>query len=100
MDGLIFDLDFKFFVGMYWVLIVYGMMVVEYVKMVNGEGWFKGGIKCELEVVFCLNYIYFIFYELLVKFSLNLFNNCFIYFYLLFCFFEGMVVSVGWGMNI
>jgi uncharacterized protein YbbC (DUF1343 family) len=99
VDGPILDPDFKSFVGMHRVPIVHGMTVAEYAKMVNGEGWLKGGIKCELEVVPCLNYTHSTPYELPVKPSPNLPNNRSIYLYPSLCFFEGTVVSVGRGTN-
>ncbi len=99
VDGPILDPDFKSFVGMHRVPIVHGMTVGEYAKMVNGEGWLKGGIKCELEVVPCLNYTHSTPYELPVKPSPNLPNNRSIYLYPSLCFFEGTVVSVGRGTN-
>lgn len=97
VDGPILDPDFKSFVGMHRVPIVHGMTVGEYAKMVNGEGWLKGGVKCELEVVPCLNYTHSTPYELPVKPSPNLPNNRSIYLYPSLCFFEGTVVSVGRG---
>jgi uncharacterized protein YbbC (DUF1343 family) len=99
VDGPILDPDFKSFVGMHRVPIVHGLTVAEYAKMVNGEGWLKGGIKCELEVVPCLNYTHSTPYELPVKPSPNLPNNRSIYLYPSLCFFEGTVVSVGRGTN-
>jgi uncharacterized protein YbbC (DUF1343 family) len=99
VDGPILDPDFKSFVGMHQVPIVHGMTVGEYAKMVNGEGWLKGGIRCELEVVPCLNYTHSMPYELPVKPSPNLPNNRSIYLYPSLCFFEGTVVSVGRGTN-
>lgn len=99
VDGPVLDPDYKSFVGMHRVPIVHGMTVGEYAKMVNGEGWLKSGIQCELEVVPCLNYNHRMPYELPVKPSPNLPNNRSIYLYPSLCFFEGTVVSVGRGTD-
>lgn len=99
VDGPILDPEFKSFVGMHRVPVVHGMTVGEYAKMVNGEGWLKGGVKCDLEVVACQNYTHATPYELPVKPSPNLPNNRSIYLYPSLCFFEGTVVSVGRGTN-
>lgn len=99
VDGPILDPEFKSFVGMHRVPVVHGMTVGEYAKMVNGEGWLKGGVKCDLEVVTCQNYTHSTPYELPVKPSPNLPNNRSIYLYPSLCFFEGTVVSVGRGTN-
>jgi len=99
VDGPVLDPRFKSFVGMHRVPIVHGMTVGEYAKMVNGEGWLKEGIQCELEVVPCQNYTHATPYELPVKPSPNLPNNRSIYLYPSLCFFEGTVVSVGRGTN-
>lgn len=36
--------------------LVYGMTLGEVARMINGEGWLTGGVKCPLTVVPCLNY--------------------------------------------
>lgn len=99
-DGLVFDLQYQFFVGMYFVFVVYGMMVVEYVCMINGEGWLEGGKEVCLMVNCCVNYDCNELYILFVKLFLNLLNMWLIYFYFSFCFFEGIVFSVGRGIDI
>ena len=55
-DGNILDTAYRSFVGMDPVPVVHGMTVGEYAQMVNGEGWLKGGIKCDLKVIKCKNY--------------------------------------------
>ena len=47
-DGNILDTAYSSFVGMDPVPVVHGMTVGEYARMINGEGWLKGGIKCDL----------------------------------------------------
>jgi uncharacterized protein YbbC (DUF1343 family) len=65
--------------------------------MVNGEGWLKGGIKCDLTVIKCDNYDHNTYYELPVKPSPNLPNQNSVYLYPSLCFFEGTVISCGRG---
>ncbi len=36
--------------------LLYGMTLGELARMINGEGWLAGGVKCPLTVVPCLNY--------------------------------------------
>ena len=43
VDGPVLDPRHSSFIGMHPVPIVHGMSVCEYAKMVNGEGWLKGG---------------------------------------------------------
>ena len=75
------------------------MTIAEYAKMVNGEGWLKGGVSCKLTTVACENYKHESIYELPIKPSPNLPNNRSIYLYPSLCFFEGTTVSVGRGTN-
>jgi len=97
VDGNILDTAFSSFVGMHPVPIVHGMTVGEYALMINGEGWLKGGIRCKLNVIKCLNYDHGTLYELPVKPSPNLPNQTSIYLYPSICFFEGTNISLGRG---
>lgn len=96
-DGNILDTAFRSFVGMNPIPIVHGMTVGEYAQMLNGEGWLKGGLTCDLEVVKCRNYTHKTMYELPVKPSPNLPNQNSVYLYPSTCFFEGTNLSVGRG---
>ncbi len=99
VDGPILDKAFSSFVGLHEIPVVHGMTVGEYAQMVNGEGWLKDGIKCDLTVVKCQNYDHNTVYELPVKPSPNLPNIQSIYLYPSLCFFEGTIVSIGRGTN-
>lgn len=99
VDGPVLEQSHRSFVGMHPVPVVHGMTVGEYALMVNGEGWLKGGIHCELRVISCLNYDHQTFYELPIKPSPNLPNIRSIYLYPSLCFFEGTALSVGRGTN-
>ena len=97
IDGPILKPENTSFVGMHPVPIVYGMTIGEYGKMVNGEGWLKNGVHCELTVVGVPGYDRNAIYELPVKPSPNLPNWESVYLYPSLCLFEGSIVSVGRG---
>ena len=96
-DGNVLDTANRSFVGMHPVPIVYGMTIGEYALMINGEGWLKNGIKCNLTVIKCKNYTHKSFYELPVRPSPNLPNQTSVYLYPSICFFEGTNISLGRG---
>jgi uncharacterized protein YbbC (DUF1343 family) len=96
-DGNILDTAYSSFVGLHPVPIVHGMTIGEYAGMVNGEGWLKGGLKCDLSVIKCNNYDHMTNYELPVKPSPNLPNQNSVYLYPSICFFEGTNLSLGRG---
>jgi len=98
-DGNILDTAYSSFVGMHPVPIVHGMTIGEYGRMVNGEGWLKGGIRCDLEVIPCQNYTHATYYTLPVKPSPNLPNQNSVYLYPSICFFEGTNLSLGRGTS-
>ncbi|MDG2332445.1 MAG: DUF1343 domain-containing protein [Flavobacteriales bacterium] len=100
VDGPILKMDNKSFVGMHPVPIVHGMTIGEYAKMINGEGWLKNNIQCDLKVVKCANYEHSDYYQLPVKPSPNLPNMSSIYLYPSLCLFEGTQVSVGRGTDL
>jgi uncharacterized protein YbbC (DUF1343 family) len=99
VDGPILEKESASFVGLHEVPIVHGMTVGEYAKMVNGEGWLKNGIKCNLTVVEMDNYNRNEVYELPIPPSPNLPNQKAIYLYPSLCFFEGTEVSEGRGTD-
>jgi uncharacterized protein YbbC (DUF1343 family) len=96
-DGNILDTAYSSFVGMYPVPVVHGMTVGEYARMVNGEGWLRNGVKCDLVVIECSNYTHQTLYELPVMPSPNLPNITSVYLYPALCFFEGTALSCGRG---
>lgn len=97
VDGPVLKSENASFVGMHQVPVVYGMTIGEYAKMVNGEGWLKNGITCDLTVIPIKKYNRKAIYELPVKPSPNLPNWESVYLYPTLCFFEGSIVSVGRG---
>lgn len=96
-DGPVLRPEFSSFVGMHPVPAVYGLTIGEYAQMINGEGWLKGKVTCELEVYPCENYTAATLYELPVPPSPNLPDMAAVYLYPSLCFFEGTAVSVGRG---
>ena len=97
VDGPVLKAENSSFVGMHQVPVIYGMTIGEYAKMVNGEGWLKNGIRCDLTVIPINNYNRNAIYELPVRPSPNLPNWESVYLYPTLCFFEGTIVSIGRG---
>jgi uncharacterized protein YbbC (DUF1343 family) len=99
IDGPVLNLNYKSFVGMHPVPVVHGMTVGEYAKMINGEGWLKKGIQCELIIIPISDYHHNKTYNLPIKPSPNLPNSKAVNLYSSLCFFEGTNVSSGRGTN-
>lgn len=99
VDGPVLEPQYKSFVGMHPVPVVYGMTIGEYARMINGEKWLANGVQCDLEVVTLEGYTHETRYELPVAPSPNLQNKKAILFYPSLCFFEGTNVSVGRGTD-
>ncbi len=97
-DPLLED-EFRSFVGLHPIPIVYGMTPGELAGMINGEGWLKDGEKCNLQVIPCSGYDHNTRYQLPVNPSPNL--NCMqaIYLYPSICLFEGTIMSLGRGTS-
>ncbi len=114
VDGPVLKKDFKSFVGMQPIPIVYGMTIGEYANMLIGEQWLgnkamdaykktinqsKGG-EFSVKVIPCKNYTHASKYILPVNPSPNLKDMRSVYWYPSTCFFEGTVVSEGRGTNL
>ncbi|MDM1072812.1 DUF1343 domain-containing protein [Empedobacter brevis] len=99
VDGPVMKNEFKSFVGMHNVPIVYGMTIGEYAQMINGEGWLLNGIKADLEVIPLVYYTHQSRYNLPVKPSPNLPNAHAINLYPSTCLFEGTNVNEGRGTD-
>lgn len=97
VDGPIVENNFKSFVGMHPVPIVYGMTIGEYAKMINGEKWLHNGIHCNLTVIPLKNYTHNSTYSLPLRPSPNLPNDKSINLYPSLCLFEGTTISCGRG---
>jgi uncharacterized protein YbbC (DUF1343 family) len=97
VDGPILEAENKSFVGMHPIPIAHGLTIGEMAKMINGEGWLEGGIKCDLEVIAMSNYTHHDSISLAVKPSPNLPNDHSIAMYPSICLFEGTALSLGRG---
>jgi uncharacterized protein YbbC (DUF1343 family) len=120
VDGPILDTNYKSFVGMQPIPIVYGMTIGEYAKMLLGEkmlqwkyikkqdnhtslsemlGFEEERKNFKLTVINCKNYTHKSKYILPIKPSPNLPDMPSIYWYASTCFFEGTVLSEGRGTD-
>ena len=97
VDGPTLDLKYTSFVGVHPVPVVHGMTIGEYAQMINGEGWLKEGVKCELKVISIQNYTHSTIYQPPINPSPNLPNSKAINLYPSLCFFEGTNMSMGRG---
>lgn len=97
IDGPVREKEFKSFVGMHPVPVVYGMTIGEYGQMINGEGWLEEGLVCDLAVIPLASYTHQSIYELPILPSPNLPNSRAINLYPSLCFFEGTTLSCGRG---
>lgn len=120
IDGPALDVNYKSFVGMQPIPIVYGMTIGEYAKMLVGEKWldwtytrkiddktslgemlgFEDARKnFKLTVITCKNYTHKSKYILPIKPSPNLPSMASIYWYPSICMFEGTEISEGRGTD-
>lgn len=99
-DGPIMRDQWKSFIGLHNVPVVYGLTIGEYGKMVNGEKWLKNQIQAKYTLIPMLNYHKQQRYGVYDKPSPNLPNDKSINLYPSLCFFEGTQVSVGRGTDL
>ena len=117
VDGPVLDTNYKSFIGIQPVPVVYGMTIGEYAMMISGEGWlstdaankkfawYKKYAQNSVDTLFhflvikCLNYDHNSRYELPVKPSPNLPDMGSVYWYPSTCFFEGTNLSEGRGTD-
>ena len=99
VDGPVLEPQYKSFVGMHPVPIVYGMTRGEYARMINGEKWLANGVQCDLTVIKLEGYTHETRYALPVAPSPNLQTAEAVFLYPSLCLFEGTNVSVGRGTD-
>ena len=115
IDGPVLDMNYKSFVGMQPIPVVYGMTIGEYALMLTGENWLSKEANAihaynvttkptadtpfHIQVIKCSNYDHNTKYELPVMPSPNLKEMQSIYLYPSTCFFEGTVLSEGRGTD-
>ncbi len=99
IDGPILEDNYKSFVGMNPIPVVYGMTIGEMAWMINETNWLPNQGHCNLTVIPMMNYDRNATYSFKVAPSPNLPNNKAILLYPSLCFFEGTPVSVGRGTD-
>ncbi len=101
VDGPILNKEFKSFVGMHPVPVLYGMTIGEYALMINGEYWLADSLICDLKLIKFQEKINYLLTDSLLPFppSPNLKTNLAIKLYPTLCFFEGTSISVGRGTD-
>lgn len=99
IDGPMLESRYRSFVGMHPVPLVYGMTIGEYALMINGEGWLRKGLQCQLTVIPCSGYQHTMKFALDVAPSPNLRSMQAIYLYPSLVLFEGTAISVGRGSS-
>ncbi len=100
IDGPVLKNQWKSFVGMHQIPVVYGLTIGEYGKMLNGEKWLDKGIQTKYTLIPMQGYHKKQRYEISDKPSPNLPNDQSINLYPSLCFFEGTQVSVGRGTDL
>jgi len=99
IDGPVLKTEFKSFLGLHNVPLVYGMTCGEYAMMANKEGWLKDSIQCQLKVIKLKNYDRNSSYRLPVKPSPNIPNEVAVQAYPSLGLFEGTIMSLGRGTD-
>ncbi|MBT8280667.1 MAG: DUF1343 domain-containing protein [Muriicola sp.] len=99
IDGPTMETEYKSFLGMTSIPLVYGMTIGEYAKMINDEGWLEGGLTAELTVIPLENYTHQTAYSLPLKPSPNLPNDQAINLYPSLGLFEGTNINAGRGTD-
>jgi len=97
IDGPVLKDEFKSFLGMHHVPVVYGMTCGEYAQMANNEGWLNNKVNCNLTVITLKNYDRKASYKLPVNPSPNIPNAGAVLLYPSLGLFEGTLMSLGRG---
>lgn len=102
IDGPVLDTNFRSFVGMQPIPVVYGMTIGEYASMLCGEKWLTNQANEKytpekIKIIKCEKYTHSSLYQLPINPSPNLKSMASIYWYPSICFFEGTLISEGRG---
>jgi uncharacterized protein YbbC (DUF1343 family) len=97
VDGPTLEEEHRSFLGMHTVPLVHGMTIGEFAKMINGEGWLKGGITCDITVIPLAHYTHASSYSLPIRPSPNLPNDLAVKLYPSLGLFEGTNINAGRG---
>lgn len=93
------DDRYKSNVSFHKIAMIHGLTVGELAQMINGEGWLKGGKKCDLEVIKVKNWDHSTPYRLPVIPSPSLPTYTSVRLYMSLCLFEATDISVGRGTD-
>lgn len=99
IDGPVLEKEYTSFVGMHPIPVVHGLTIGELAQMINGEGWLKENIQCDLTIIPVIGWNHQQSYDLPVKPSPNLPNATAINLYPSLCFFEPTAISIGRGTH-
>ncbi len=99
VDGPTLNPEFSSFVGMHPIPVLHGMTIGEYALMINGQGWLKDAVQCNLSIIPCESYRRTMPYDLPINPSPNLPNAQSINLYASLCLFEGTNISMGRGTS-
>ncbi len=99
VDGPVLEDSLRSGVGRQPIPIVHGMTVGELARMINGEGWLNGHVRCALSIIKVANYTHNSNYTLPVSPSPNLNTQQSILLYPSLCLFEGTGISQGRGTH-
>lgn len=99
IDGPLLEADCRSFVGMHPIPIAHGLTVGELAQIINGEGWLRGGQRCQLTVVPMTGWKHGQAYTLSIPPSPNLADRRAIELYPSLCLFEATIMSVGRGTD-
>ncbi|WP_029906460.1 exo-beta-N-acetylmuramidase NamZ domain-containing protein [Prevotella sp. 10(H)] len=99
IDGPVLNPKYKSFIGMHPIPVLHGLTIGELAQMINGEGWLKGGKKCNLKVIAMTGWKHGDHYIIPIKPSPNLPNAQSVSLYPSLCFFEATKISIGRGTD-
>lgn len=97
IDGPVLEIEHSSFLGKHPIPLVHGMTIGEYAKMINGEGWLKDGLTCDITIIENKNYKHESTYSLPIRPSPNLPNDLSITLYPSLGLFEGTNINAGRG---
>ncbi|WP_422107718.1 exo-beta-N-acetylmuramidase NamZ family protein [Winogradskyella sp.] len=97
VDGPVLEKAHSSFLGMHPIPLVHGMTIGEYAQMVNGEGWLKDSVTCDITIVELKHYNHNSTYSLSIRPSPNLPNDQAIKLYPSLGLFEGTNINAGRG---
>lgn len=100
VDGPILEMENKSGIGQFPIPITHGMTIGEFARMINGEGWMKDKMQCDVTVIPVKNWTHDTYYQLPIYPSPNLNTQESVILYPTLCLFEGTILSQGRGTEI